>query len=318
MLLVRFYFSTTPGESEAETIAQRIEERRGNRVPITLRTRILFLRECSQISRANGYDSAQITFEDLEEYRDRVDKRVKSMKWRFIAEWLGIRLDRVCLLNLLNRAIANMDTHLFVQDWFQYTEFSYFHTVVQSRWPWMRTELRRALCVTFLYYLCTPIVFCSIINDPKICERDGRWYRGWMSSLYFASTTVSTVGYGDLTVDQNPRWLSFVGAAYMMGSVVVSIVAVSAAAGAVFVPFENWIHRALVYFMGKEDVDEFLYKKMRRVRLMKLCEIVIQFFILNLFGVLADRLDVFIHGYDVPWMTSFYWAVQVRDSQETT
>ena len=320
-LLGHILSSTQPGESEAEGIAHRIEKRRQQRVPVTLQARIRFLHECSRISRIQGYDKAEITFDDLQAFRDEVDEQVQAMHplFRGIMDAVGVHLHQVCLLNLLNRAIASMETHLFQQDWFHYKEFSYFHTVVQSPWPWWRTQLRQALLITLCYYLLTPLLFCNLLKNHNICQRkEGTWYSGWLSSLYFASTTVSTVGYGDLTVDQQPILESFLGAIYMIGSVIVSIIAVSAAADAVFVPFEGWIHQALVYFMGKEDPSEFLYKKVSRLRLLKVIEITIQFLGLNLLGVLADRLDVWINGTNVSWMTSFYWAIQVSVLCEPT
>lgn len=153
------------------------------------------------------------------------------------------------------------------------------------------------------------------MDQSSICQSEDGYYLGWVSSLYFASTTISTVGYGDLTVQQDPRWRSFIGSLYMILSVIVAAVAFSAAAGAAVSPLENFIHRLCVYIFGEEKPKEFLYKQIRRVKFMKLGEITIQFFLLNLLGVFAARIAVVLEDGSDPdkqwtWMTSFYWAVQ--------
>ena len=131
--------------------------------------------------------------------------------------------------------------------------------------------------------------------------------------MYFASTTISTVGYGDLTVQQDPRYRSFIGAMYMIVSVVVAAVAFSAAAGAAVSPFEKFVTRISHAIFGKDKENEFLYIQLRRAKFIVLSEISIQFFLLNLLGVFAARIAVAFE--DDPekqwtWMTSFYWAIQ--------
>lgn len=97
---------------------------------------------------------------------------------------------------------------------------------------------------------------------------------------------------------------------YAIFSVVISAVAVSAAAGAAVSPFEVSLHRLCNYFLGEEKSDDFLYKRIRRAKFMKLGEITIQFFFLNLLGIFAVRIAVAANAQSETWMTTFYWAVQ--------
>jgi len=275
-----------------EQIAERIERRRAERVPITFGTRKRFLHDCRKISQAQGYDTAKISLDDVKEYRNKVAEEVENLGCRWIApKCFAIHDDTHCLLALLDRAVESMSTS-FEDTWLHYKDFSFFHSKLESRWPWLRTEMRTALLITFLYFFFTPILFCNIMDDAGVCESDGDNYLGWVSSLYFASTTISTVGYGDLSVRQDPRWRSFIGSMYMIVSVVIAAVAFSASAGVAVSPFENFISRVCEYLFGKEVDGEFLYKKVRRVKFKKLGEITIQFFSLNLLGVFAARIAI--------------------------
>lgn len=188
------YSSTKRGDSEVERIAKRIERRRKQRVPVTFKARVRFLHGCRKIARTKEYDTARISLADLQHFRNQVREEVKHSRFHTVAaEYLGIRFDNHCLLNVLNRAVEIMDGS--TDNWFRYMDYSHFHTKVESRWPWMRTEMRVALLVTFLYYLFTPILFCNILHESGICEGDENSSRGWVSSLYFASTTISTGTY---------------------------------------------------------------------------------------------------------------------------
>ena len=171
--------STRPGESEVEQIAERIEQRREQRVPITFGSRVRFLKHCRKICLAKNYEEAKVSLEDLKEYRSKVEAEVANLGFRSIAKVFAIRLDSHCLLDLLDRAVEL--TKEDSDGWLHYKDFNFFHTKVESRWPIFRTEMRAALLLTFLYFFMTPILFCNIMDDSGICESDGDPYLGWVS-----------------------------------------------------------------------------------------------------------------------------------------
>lgn len=117
---------------------------------------------------------------------------------------------------------------------------------------------------------------------------------------------MSTVGYGDLSVapEESPRWLVFIGALYQILAVVVAVLAFSAAADSAFSPLGNFWEKLFDKIIGPPDPTAFLYKRVRRVKAVKLGEIFVQFFALILFGVLVSRIWVQDQW---TWMDSFYW-----------
>ena len=61
----------------------------------------------------------------------------------------------------------------------------------------MRRGVTIALAYVILFYVATPLWFCVIVEDRGICPHKnnlGAPFSGVISSLYFASTTISTVG----------------------------------------------------------------------------------------------------------------------------
>jgi hypothetical protein len=128
----------------------------------------------------------------------------------------------------------------------------------------------------------------------------------------------STVGYGDLSVSKHDRWRLFVGIIYMIASLLVAILAFSAAADQAFAPLngllgESW-QKLNGYMTGNIFTNgELLYQQIRRVKFVMIFEVILQFSLLNLLGVFVSRY--FANHTDIEtqqwnWMTSLYWAVQ--------
>ena len=98
---------------------------------------------------------------------------------------------------------------------FYYKDFIFYNLKVESDYPWMRNAYVFSLVVILSFYIFTPILWCLIMNDENICprtvqqqgegEEGGGSYRHHilLTPLYFASVTMSTVGYGDVTVLKN-------------------------------------------------------------------------------------------------------------------
>lgn len=167
-----------------------------------------------------------------------------------------------------------------------------------------------------VYYISTPVFFCHIVKDEGVCEtKEGYPYAGWMSALYFASTTLSTVGYGDLSVTKDAEtYKVFFGACYMIFSNIILIGAFSAAIDSGFSPLARFQEQVIMRVIGKPTADELLYRKIRRLRILRISQIIFRFVALNLVGVFANQLFLLGESDELrgewDWMLSFYWAVQ--------
>ena len=235
------------------------------------------------------------------------------------------------------------------KEWFYYKDFAFYSLKVESNYPWMRNATYTALLITFAFYFFTPILWCSILNDENICPRYdyttglAKKDSGWLSALFFASATMSTVGYGDVTVlynSANPdidtgtttssdveTWRIFIATIYMILSLIVSVVGFQAGLDNNF----SWIRQRLDIFgrrvyeilrdahlvKGIHDKHDEIISRMRWSKILQLVEITLIFLILNLVGVFALQLSLLNekeneHGERMylSWMESFYWSVQ--------
>jgi hypothetical protein len=209
--------SHVPGESAVEQIAARLIQRRAERIPIPFGVHVQFLHDCRTIAIANGSENAKIPYHDLLNYRDRI-RHAKATGWRqkrrykviaSLMKYFGMPSDVDQLLLLLDHAVDVMekednDDHHQVDfdkkddSWFYYRDFCQGSTKIISRWPWMRSNIRKAITAVLLFYLATPFLFCTIIpaGETAICSDTSRGplEPGWISALYFASVTISGVG----------------------------------------------------------------------------------------------------------------------------
>ena len=268
------------------------------------------------MTEASGSTVARISVDELRAYRERVAAQVEQgMGWDNIRllKSIGWLCDVDCLLMIVDRALEVTEEEEG-QVWFYYRHFNWDHVHTVPRLAVMRSELGVACLIVFLYYLFTPILFCNMMKESNICGGlDGDTYRGWVSALYFASTTMSTVGYGDLSVAQDPPYKSFVGSIYMLLSMVVAVVAFSAAAQFTLSPFEKLFDRIFEVFLGRSEDEQFLHERIRRVSLTKISELTVEIFTFIAIGVFAARWAAHYEDDEErqwSWMTSFYWAVQ--------
>eukprot|EP00545_Synedropsis_sp_CCMP1620_P002586 CAMPEP_0119004224 /NCGR_PEP_ID=MMETSP1176-20130426/1025_1 /TAXON_ID=265551 /ORGANISM="Synedropsis recta cf, Strain CCMP1620" /LENGTH=498 /DNA_ID=CAMNT_0006955909 /DNA_START=26 /DNA_END=1522 /DNA_ORIENTATION=+ len=312
--------STVRGESECENLAHRIEKRQEERVVITFDVRVLLMKRCRKIAIESKSPSlSKIDINDLIHLRDET-KRLNILeqatpKYK-VKKLLRFRNQDEQLLLVLDRAVALVQVEQNDSDnWFHYMDFNMYYTKVESKWPWMRNGASVALMYLFLFYLTTPILFCTILEDEGVCQKEeGKPYSGWMSALYFASTTLSTVGYGDVSVTKGETHKVFFGMMYMIFSNIILIVAFSAAADSGFSVFDRFQEQVIMRVIGKPNNDELLYQKIRRLKFLRISQIVFVFIFLNLIGVFANRLFLLGESKELQaqynWMTSFYWAVQ--------
>lgn len=306
--------SLQPGESQIEQLAAKIEGRRKDRIMITVPVRVALETECREIATQKEYESKnRVQREDLVSIRERVaGERVREQRNFFLCyghQMLGMKTTNQFLMETLDRAILHIDA--IDDDWFHFVEFGFFYTKTVSKWPWMRNQSTNAFLVVILFFLCTPLLFCYALDDKSICEGESTTF-GWLQGLYFGSVTLSTVGYGDVKV--SPDNIN-IGTMYMLVSICVSILAFSAAAEDAFAPFEKIYEQYLQPDPDRVAEGEIIYKRIERIRLIKLSEIVVHFFGLNLLGVLVSRffqggLSGLEKELQWTWSQSIYWSVQ--------
>lgn len=318
--------STRSGDSKVERMARKIDKRLRERVPVTFKARKVFLKHCRQIAIDKGYPKvSRVKYSDIKSWHEEVkqeaeDNDAEGILARAI-HFAGILCHTQSLAEILDKAKeVGAKVGLEDDDEFHYMDFNFFHTMLVSRWPWCRHGLLGAISVVLAFYILTPVLFCVIMQDEGICPQDTK-VAGWVSALYFASTTMSTVGYGDLSVEKDEAWKVFVGMAYMIASLLVALFAFSAAADSAVSNsfakrFAKWVASIspLTYPEGPLKNDEFLYQRIRKVQFIALGDIAFQFFFLNLIGVLSSQAFIAYAEVDEDrkwnWMESMYWAVQ--------
>lgn len=183
--------------SDCDILAYKIRKCRKERVNIVWSAHIRFTHMCKNIAEEHGYEKiTTIKMNDLKQLQRHFSEHRKERGFcsRFFHSCCGVILDDLCLAEVLDKAMEEaVRLNLADNDWFHYGVFSAFHTREVSRWPWRRHRLLNAFAVIILYYFFTVILFCGILNDLAICQ-DHPKTPGWVSALYFASTTMSTVG----------------------------------------------------------------------------------------------------------------------------
>ncbi|KAL7547215.1 hypothetical protein ACHAWF_010540, partial [Thalassiosira exigua] len=216
---------------------------------------------------------------------------------------------------------------------FYYKDFAFYSLLVESNYPWVRNAGLFSILTTAAFYLFTPIFWCTWLEDPNVCSGG---YGGWLNALFFASATMSTVGYGDVSVfvgsddPDTPEPSSarvFVATLFMILSLVVSVVGFQAGLDSQFSPFRQRldVFGRRVYeilreagVVGRsEDARGEVASQVRWSRFVQLGEICLIFLILNLVGVFGVQLSLLFQKEDefgerlsVSWMESLYWAVQ--------
>jgi hypothetical protein len=130
---------------------------------------------------------------------------------------------------------------------------------------------------------------------------------------------MSTVGYGDVSLAGEARWRVFIGTLYMLVALLVGYTVFASAAGAALGGLDIGGSGRVTSALFRPCVDNYddgdvpLYKQVRRVVYIRVMELVVYFFLLNLVGVFASRIFVFYSDADDEqwnWMDSLYWAIQ--------
>ena len=309
------------GQSQVERLAKKIEKRRQDRVRITFKVRKEFLHTCYDIAVQKGYSNrGSIRTADLMDYKDRVEGEMKGQKQASqstIKSIFGILCHECCHLDVLERAVEVAQKEETGSDWFQYQDFNYFHTVLVSRWPWMRNFTISAICMVIFFYLVTSVLFCNILQDDGVClDSSETGVPGWVSAMYFGSVSMSTAGYGNLVVTQDHEWQTLIACLYIVFTIFTAAIAFSAAAHDAFTPISNLMHKVLHihYPTGPFEEGEYLYERLRKIKFIRLGEIFLQLTVLQLVGIFASRIAIRLAGDDEAeqwsWLTSLYYTLQ--------
>eukprot|EP00934_Nitzschia_sp_Nitz4_P009265 Nitzschia sp. Nitz4//scaffold31_size150131//117489//120534//NITZ4_002847-RA/size150131-augustus-gene-0.8-mRNA-1//1//CDS//3329547716//9255//frame0 len=306
--------STARGESTIEMLAKKIEERRATRIPVTLEIRKIFLHRCVEISQKEATRnkiSKKALYALRQEYKDACDGVDPASHSNF-GRVFGVWNKDAVMLELLNRACERVEA--IHSDCLFFRDFLFYNTAAAHRIRLFGNPVLGSLTSIFLFYLCSAILFCPIMKDVHVCpNRDS--YEGWLTAVYFASVTMSTVGYGDVSLASEDGWRVFIGIVFMLVAMGVAYTVFSTAAGAALDASHigNVAESIIGPYLSKMDDSTPLYVQIRRVVAFRISELVFWFFALNLIGMFLVR--IFIRNTDVEsqdwsWMDTFYWAVQ--------
>ena len=302
-----------------------ISHRHSNRLPVTKHVRGRMLHLCREKAKHRHFGLRKVIVSDLIDLKDEQYQRMKQQKIWFKPLYTVLRIsnEEEQLYKVLEKAV-DVSTHYQLykegeEEFVYYEDFIFDYTHVVAKWPWLRPGLHRPLLFILFYYLSAPIWFCEISPDHQICDdQPDESSPGWLSAMYFASTTLSTVGYGDLSVSKNNDWHVFYGAVFMIWSNFVLVLAFSSAVNQTFSSLQSFNDKLINKLIKESSEEDFLHKKLRRLRLAMLAQFTLQFFLVNLVGVLALRIHIWRHKNELEdhpeiswgWMTSIYWAVQ--------
>ena len=172
----------------------------------------------------------------------------------------------------------------------------------------MRNGVTVALGYVLLFYLFTPVMYCWILRDEGVCPSSpDRPHTGWMTALYFASSTLSTVGYGDVTVDKTHKGHVVFTIFYMIIANVTLVGSFSEAARNTWHPLSTWHAKMMDRLLGEAERDEPMHKRLLRVYFFRLTELVGGYILLNVIGVFANRIFITRDTYPE---TKWHWLVR--------
>ena len=209
--------------------------------------------------------------------------------------------------------VTSIGSSFNTPDYFYYQEFHFYHIRIEHGVFWFRPGLQRSVLIILAFYFLTPILFCHISYEPDICpnEVDGKPYPGWLTAIYFGSVTLSTVGYGNITVQGDSDRSYFVGAFFMLLANITLITAMGQAIASSMAPLEAFRDRLHDWIFGDDD-GEMVWVKIRRLRIILIIELLGVFFLLTFVGVVSSQVYSSTLPMEERWsfMKSTYWVIQ--------
>lgn len=183
-------------KSEVEDIALRLQKKRENRIPITFAVRKRFLEKCHEMALQRCHKT-RIHLDDLLHFREDLREEVQRPRSQVASffELFGFPNETEMLISIVEKGIERVTSEI-KHDYFYYQDFSFYYTKIISWWPWFRSPFIKYLMTVLAYYFFTPVFFCWIVDDEKVCPNipERGPYAGWLTAMYFASSTLSTVG----------------------------------------------------------------------------------------------------------------------------
>jgi len=172
-----------PKISQVESLAQRIENRRANRIAIPFSVRQRLLENCRAIARKKGL-SGRIPLEDLKVLHEEAKKESANHQ-PGVLQSLGAPDETLLYEQVLARAVDRVENEV-KHDFFYYQDFNFFFTRLISRYPLLNNVAFISLSCLVGFYIMTPIFFCYIVSDDAICPKDEST-GGWLTALYFGT-----------------------------------------------------------------------------------------------------------------------------------
>ncbi|KAL3913225.1 MAG: hypothetical protein SGILL_006575, partial [Bacillariaceae sp.] len=145
----------------------------------------------------------------VDEYAERVTKKENMTSSTFYKIYngflnlLGWWDDDQQLLKLFQAGMAYLEVG--DEDEFYFRDFNFYQLEIKTRFSFMRVPQFVVFFWLIVYYFGSAILFCSIMKNRDVCEATPYKYGGWLSSIYFASVTMSTVGYVSEILAPNRR-----------------------------------------------------------------------------------------------------------------
>mmetsp|Transcript_24070 Transcript_24070/g.56920 ORF Transcript_24070/g.56920 Transcript_24070/m.56920 type:complete len:624 (-) Transcript_24070:175-2046(-) len=324
--------STVRGASDIEKIVLDIESKRSSRLEVTFRERKHFLEICYEIAKREGRGSRsknrfpKSTLVKLrDEFQNRMDEKHqnginKSTVGKVFAnvgskclDFFGCQDIDESMLRLFEAGLEY--TESVDEDEFYFQDFNFYCTRLVSRFVWMRYPQLVVVGWLFLYFFGSAVVFCAFMRNENVCPSTTNFaYGGWMTAVYFAGVTMSTVGYGDVSLyDEDKPGVTFVGTIYMLVAILVGYLVFSTAAEMSFGGIFGWDVYSIIEKRNAKNPDMPLYKQVNRLVWLRTFELGTYFVALNLIGALISRAFVNrspLEEEQWNWSTTIYWAVQ--------
>jgi len=306
-------------KSDIETLARTMDARRKNRMLLTVSERNMFLEICSEVAEKEGRNKSRFSTQGLEDLignlQDKIAGKRKSTNfYDKLTELFGFWDSDIRILDLLKEGLDY--TNDSEEDEFYFRDFAFYNTAIASKFWLLKNPI---VFVTFWlvsFLLGSAVLFCPILKNEDVCPtQSGSAIDGWMTSIYFATITMSTVGYGDVSLysQGQSNWMTLLAILYMLVSMGIAYTVFSSAAEMTFNGVnENCLVQKLKILLT-EDKHASLHKQVRRLVLLRVAELVSYFLLLNFVGVMVAKAVVGLS--DEPsqqwnWMTAIYWALQ--------